>query len=228
MPEELELDLSNKRIRILYTELCHKFVSTNRISERALNMYFEADKTPQKKHINWMCKQYLQDSSRSEHIKDLVEAYQDCLIRNKTSITDIHLFKTYQDLEKEILRIDKEDIKSQIDKVVAAEVEVIYEDEEMLVFMPKNHAAAKKWSQDVKWCITGASMAWFSYYDNGNVFYFFLIKKTKTRWCVQVDANGERRLWDAEDHSHSIDEFEQLTGCKVLFESLPDDKKGQI
>jgi len=52
---------------------------------------------------------------------------------------------------------------------------------------------------------------------NGFKFYFIIVKKSGTRWCIEVDKDGNGKLYDTNDKQYDINKFEELTGVSINF-----------
>ena len=123
--------------------------------------------------------------------------------------------KPWDDFKEFIDKTKGEKSKSEEKKLQKLEgAELVFENDNWLVYKILTHAAAMLYGSGTKWCITQPDgKHWRNYTRKGSCFYF-LISKTKEKddqfykLAAQVkSSNGEITYWDALDLSHVGAEF---------------------
>jgi hypothetical protein len=198
-----------------------KYLEGGLVPEEVYKMYEDGDHTPKKKYLQWMLKQYVEDPSRPEHILDLVKAYDDLIVRRLVTNTDIYRYRTWGELEQEILQATEETERERdlgkLSSRKGEDAEVILDNEDFLIVKPSTLKGSSPWGQGIKqggdddkkkssrnepipgykaeWCTT-ASYGWDGHYvKNGELFYYIYDKKTGLKWCIQVYP----QRWSSED-----------------------------
>jgi hypothetical protein len=218
-----------KMVREGLKDIRKKYLEGGLVPEEIYKKYEEGDFTPKKKYLLWMLKQYVRDSSRPEHILDVVRGFDRMVRRRLIENPDIYQFRTYDEVDQAISAAEeKEEEKGQKKLSKEGDTEVIMDNPDFLIIVPNTHSAAKPWGQGAdpsssgayqggrkaKWCITGQKGHWDSYFRRGDKFYFIIDKKTNVKWCIQVSPDGRKTAWDQRDSSMRFEEWEKKVKWK--------------
>lgn len=189
------------------------YLKTEKISEDVFNILAERDPSPTKKYLEWMCKQYLLIQERPEHIGDVIKVYDNLINRSMVSDKDINNFKTLEDLEKVVSEASKKRSKTEISKKVKKNAEVILNDKDLFIVVPKSHAASCLYGKNTKWCTTGKTPTyWDAYTKKGVKFYYIINKKDDRKYAVAVYLDGKKEIFDEKDKSISFEELKNRLG----------------
>lgn len=121
-------------------------------------------------------------------------------IGSNLEVKDINLYKTMSELKKAFTDYDNK-VRREIKTVDDADV--IYEDDKMIVVMPKTYRASCQFGAGTKWCTTSSPSYYENYNEDAKLFYF--IDKTKPtsdktyKVALLQKYNGDRTYFNAVD-----------------------------
>jgi hypothetical protein len=89
--------------------------------------------------------------------------------RNLTKSSDIFQYKSERELEKELRDAKEKSFTKKLKKASAGEdFDKIWENDDMLIVVPKSHVGACKFGQGTRWCTASKTNNYFdSYYEKG-------------------------------------------------------------
>ena len=89
--------------------------------------------------------------------------------RNLTKSSDIFQYKSEEELEKELRDAKEKSFTKKLKKASAGEdFDKIWENDDMLIVVPKSHVGACKFGQGTKWCTASKTNNYFdTYYEKG-------------------------------------------------------------
>jgi hypothetical protein len=147
------------------------------IPSRTINSLEKSDKTATKKYLDYLCYLWL-TLRNAKQCSEMVTQFDSLLpyIENK----DIYspFYKEYKNFKKTIEQaiITKEE-KSFIRE---EHVDVIFENEEYIILIPKTHKGSLKYGANTKWCTASKhSPTTFTNYSNRGLLFYVIRKKTK-------------------------------------------------
>lgn len=156
------------------------------------------DKTPTKKYVGWMAKQWVLNTQKPQaekftpdELRNTIEEYEQFVQNRSTDKKDIFQFKSFSELKQEVDRLNS------MGRVSSSEMEndyeVIRDDNELVIMCPHTHAASRKLglsvfayrecekspgNKDSAWCTTYTNHEHFNgyYYTHNITFYYIKIK----------------------------------------------------
>lgn len=232
----------NKSSILENVKQANQYVQAGKLSPDNLKLLIQIDPTPTRKFVGWMAKQWINKTVTDiDVLRNTIEEYDTFLERGKTRTKDINLFKTFQDLEKEVDTINQSGDAVSI-KDLEKDYEVIVDNGNLLIIVPHTHEASRKLGlshfafrdcedggKDSAWCTTYKSPDHFNdyYYKHNVTFYYIkvrsqeLIDKLKQefpeRWeslvvtALAVLDNGEIDGYDGLDRQMKKDEINKFT-----------------
>jgi len=171
------------------------------------------DPSPRNKYVNWMIISYLKNNiKRLEDIPSRIgpalKIYMGLANKNKLKPEhkDINKISDIEDIIDEYKEIDvtsKSEIKDKYLK--SGEAELIYDDPEWKIIVPKTEEASCHYGINTRWC-TAATEAenMFDEYNKKGPLYIILQKSTNTRWQFQFETN---QFMDEKDRGINIFDF---------------------
>lgn len=123
-------------------------------------------------------------------------------IGSNLPVKDINQYKTMSELKKALSDYDNK-VRREIKTVDDADV--VYEDNQMIVVMPKTYRASCQFGSGTKWCTTSSPSYYERYNEDAKLFYF--IDKTKPtsdptyKVALLQKYNGDRTYFNAVDDS---------------------------
>ena len=196
-----------------------KYLETGKISQEDFAGLLFVDKTPSKKHIEWICKMYLEDKNFDEIILgELLEEFEK---RNKSlKEKDINKYQSISDLQNAILKAQETKIEKRIENL-KTKPEIVFQNNKVIVYRPRTMEEAIDLGRGTKWCISSSKENpttdvnfWNQYYDTElntiYVIFNFTVNSSSTEYnkykmAVVVNKHGNiDTLWDANDKSYTV------------------------
>jgi hypothetical protein len=156
------------------------------------------DKTPTKKYVGWMAKQWVVNKQKPQaeqftpdELRNTIEEYNQFVENRSTDKKDIFQFKSFAELKQEVDRLNSMGRMSSTE--MENDYEVIRDDNDVVIMCPHTHAASRKLGlsifayreckespsgKDSAWCTTYANHEHFNgyYYTHNITFYYIKIK----------------------------------------------------
>ena len=204
---------TTRRVFESLTQARKLYLDTEKIDKDTFNILADRDSSRTKKYIEWMCKQYILIGERPEHIGDVIKMFSDLTSKNLITDKDINSFKTLEDLEHVVNAASQKKSKTQISKDIKKDAEVVLDDENFFIVIPRSYDASKQYGANTKWCTAGKnSTYWDSYTGKGVQFYYIVNKKDNKKYAVAVYMNGKKEVFDELDKSISYKKLKTLLG----------------
>ena len=136
-------------------------------NDEILDRILEIDPTRTKKYSGWIAKNYKRNQwDDDQFVKEIITKYDNLVARKKIERSDINSFNSISDLDNYIRDIEKNTSLS--NKESRLNYDVILDNSEVLIVLPKSHDAARKLGMttfstginpqtgapDCRWCIT--------------------------------------------------------------------------
>lgn len=216
--------------------------------EAQIKQFADADPSGSLKYLTWQIRQLKLDEP-IEEIIELTNLFHNFVQR--LEIKDINRYITLADLREKIEGLAQS--KSSITKTAKAGAKKIYEDDKWLIVNPTTTDASKTYGKGTRWCISAsASHNYFESYAQKNLWFYFLIDKTKegvshgsfespahgsddalNKIAFPMNADGSvytHDIRDSKDILISIDQVEDHIGEKVwekMFAAIKADVSGK-
>jgi hypothetical protein len=172
------------------TEIISKW--SDKIHRATLNNFIEADKTPTKKYLDYLCKIWYHSRSLSNGsvnkpltsnslIKNVL-LFDNLLayIQNK----DIYSpqYSTYKELKTVVE--NAQTLKDENEFKREEHIDVILENDDILLLRPKTYKGSLKYGSGTRWCTASkhSAVTYNNYYRNGWLFYLIRKKPTNSDW----------------------------------------------
>lgn len=191
--EQIYYIVENKKVAL-------QLMEQGKISNEKFQEIEAADRSPTKKYMGWMAKQWATGSvSDMAALQNLIDEYHTFITRGvQLKYRDINQYKTFAELHAEIQALnDKGEGVS--NKAAADDYDTIQNDENLLIMSPHNYFASRKLAlkyfayrtlnpsggytygdngTDSSWCITYKNDQHFTdyYYSEGLTMYYIKVK----------------------------------------------------
>jgi hypothetical protein len=124
------------------------------------------------------------------------------VVGSNLQIKDINQYKGINELRNALTEYDNR-VRREIKTVDNADV--VYEDDELIVVMPRTYEASCQFGAGTKWCTTSSNSHFQNYSTDGKLFYFIDKKKPSSDPYYKVALlqkfTGDRTYYDAKDDS---------------------------
>lgn len=193
-----------------------RFVDSGQLPEDIFQKFVEGDPTRERgKYLDWMAKTYVATPERPDHMVDMIRAFHSFVQRKKIEKTDIHQYKSVEELETALNAAEKKKSKSEIRKKIKDEgAKVVMETDRVKIIVPETYEASKLYGQNTKWCTAAreTDREWKSYYRQGCKLYYIIDKKTKKKYAVLVYPSGQKHVYDELDNTIDFSVLEKELG----------------
>jgi hypothetical protein len=172
------------------TEIISKW--SDKIHRATLNNFIDADKTPTKKYLDYLCKIWYNSRSlsngsvnkplTSSSLIKYVLLFDNLLpyIQNK----DIYSpqYSTYKELKTVVE--NAQELKDENEFKREEHIDVILENDDILLLRPKTYKGSLKYGSGTRWCTASkhSAVTYNNYYRNGWLFYLIRKKPTNSDW----------------------------------------------
>lgn len=218
--------------------------------EAEIKQFADSDPSGNLKYLTWQIRQLKLDEPIAEII-ELTNLFHNFVQR--LEIKDINRYITLADLRDKIEGLAQS--KTATTKAIKAGAKKIYEDDRWLVINPTTTESSKTYGKGTRWCIAAsASHNYFASYAQKNLWFYFLIDKTKegvshgsfespshdggkesplNKIAFPMNADGTvytHDIRDSKDVLISIDQVEDHIGEKVwekMFAAIKADVNGK-
>jgi len=183
------------------TEVISKW--SDKIHKGTLNNFVEADTTPTKKYLEYLCKTWY--NSRSLHNGSLnkpttsynliknVLLFDSLLpyIQNKDIYSPQYFH--YNDLKTVVEKA--QELKDENEFKREEHIDIIIENDDVLLLRPKTYRGSLKYGSGTRWCTASkhSAVTYNNYYRNGWLFYLIRKKPTNSDWdkvAFYIRSNG--------------------------------------
>ena len=211
------------------------------ISQNLLSSFENNDPTPNKQYTPWIAREYvrgnikaLEDLSQIKAALELYHKYKntakfksffDLQPNGYNFVKDIGKI-TSDDLENVAALIDSEIVPQDISKDKnKGDAEVVYEDGDVRVIVPKNQDAACYYGQGTRWC-TAATKGenYFDNYNRNGPLYIIIPKKPKYQGEKYQLHINEKQFMDEKDDPVSLTKLKDYPGFLKLLKKELDDE----
>ena len=181
-----------------------QLVDAARLKPEELASLLAADPTPQKKYVGWMAKQWSNGSIKDMDIlRNTVEEFNTFAERGKTLKKDINQYTTFNDLKKEVEKLNLTGDNISAGELEKDFVDLTRENKGLIIMMPETHEASRK-----------LGLSTFAYRDckdeKGN------IKNKDSAWCTTYAAPD------------NFNNYYYIQDVSFLYIKVNDSSKGQL
>lgn len=200
------------------------YLNTNLVSQDVFDQIKDLDPSKNFKYLEKMIQMYLKDSPSIRELGRVFKEFDDLSKRNQISNTDINSYKSFKDIKNVSSSSlstykEKQELKSK-----SGDSDVVYEDDNVLVIIPRTHEATCKYGAGTKWCVTERSPRHYSDYKRALITHYFVIMKNldeshpNYKMAVNVDENG--KISECNNSKNSIITIKEVLKVSGLNKSL--------
>jgi hypothetical protein len=205
-----------------------KYLITNQISTEEFNLIKDLDPSKNFKYVEKMIDVYVKESPSLEELAKIFRDFDEMSKKNQLKNSDITSYGSFSDIQNTTQKTFSEYKEKQDFKAKGNEVDIIYEDDRVLVLIPRTREATCKYGSGTKWCITEEDPAHYFFYLSKSITHYFVIMKglpmddPDYKMAVSVTEDGGFECNDALDKSIPIEKVLEISGLdKSLFVSNP-------
>ena len=172
---------------------------------------YEGDKPIGGKYIEWMIRVFIRDHMSPSDINKfgVMKDFDKLINKNLIQQKDINQYKSVESVYDEVKKYEDVKTKSEQEKEEKKDADVIFENDRVLVVMPRSKESSCRYGANTKWCTSGTTYNYFnSYYYGKGVSLYYVIPKGEYlnkygKIAVAVNPNGDRTYYNAQDNSLS-------------------------
>lgn len=184
----------------------------------------EKDPTPNKQYVPWLVRMYskggvkYEDLNRHNMIGMHVEAKRRNMLRPEHK--DINRFKTYQEFEDVMFsNYDPDEVfGNEEDETEKPQAKKVFENDQVLIVVPENEAAACKYGKNTRWCTAAThSHNYFNHYNRMGPLYILIPKRPQ--------YEGEKYQLHFESGSYMDEDDSEVDIAEILNNRFGEDVK---
>jgi len=179
------------------------YLDTNKVPRDIFMQFEKGDNTKTKKYLDWMCREYVMDSSRPGHIVDVVRLYDNYAQRNliPQEYKDIYKYGL-NEIDTKLGELGDVKSKTEIEKEVKSNIEKVFENDKVLIVSPKTFEASCYYGANTKWCTAAKNREkWDSYASRGVKLYYIVFKEDNVKVAIAISIDGTKEVRDSLDNN---------------------------
>ena len=190
-----------------------KYLITNQISDEEFNLIKDLDPSKNFKYVEKMIDVYLKDSPDIQELGKVFKDFDEMSKKNQIKNADITSYRSFSEILDTTQKTFSEYEENQKLKSKANKIDVVYEDDKVLVLIPRTHEAVCKYGSGTKWCITEEDPKHYLRYKQNLITHYFVIMKglpmsnPNYKMAVSVTEDGGFECNDALDKSIPIEKY---------------------
>jgi ankyrin repeat protein len=175
------------------------------------------------KYIEKMVEFYINESPSISTLGQVFKDFDVLVQKNQVKNPDISRYKSLGELESVTQTAQSTYVAKKEYKEKLGDVDIVYEDDTVLVIIPRSREAVCKYGSGTKWCITGEDDVFYNQYRIDEVTHYFVIMKNLDisnphyKMAVSVHLDGTKECRDATD---GIIDFDFILSLSELDEDL--------
>ena len=213
-----------------------KYLDTQKIPKYTFDSIKELDPSPTFKYLEKMIEFYLAGNVKLERLEQIIHLFDVLADRNQIQPKDISLYKSWSELENSTEAANKKYMAKQVQKLKSKDADIIVNNENLLVVVPRTHEASCAYGAGTKWCTTSPEPRMFRQYTEiSQITLYYIIQKKETidneyyKMAVAVyppdddDVDAPQfECFDALDNPINFETVLDITGLdEWIFESKP-------
>ena len=207
-----------------------RFLKPGLVDQETFDKLKDLDPTPTFKYLDKIISFYISGTTMDD-IADVIPRFHTMSMKNQLKRTDINSYKKWEDLVSEITSSEYTYSKKQEFKASSKNADIVYENDDWIVLVPKTEEASCKYGAGTKWCVSAKENNMFNTYYKmwGVTIYMLLSKRLKPynpetgtgdkdyKMAVSINERGYKECNDSIDDRIS---FEYVLEKSGLPESL--------
>jgi len=205
----IKFSSKNKSIILESLKQAKQIMNKGLITQDELDNLMKIHPDPKKtnfKYLGWMIKQWANKTINNiDLLRNTIEEFDVFLTKGKTQIRDINYFKTFEDLQKEVVKLNNIGAKTSR-KDLEKDYDIVVNNSTLFIVSPHTHEASRKLgstyfadrvntdgSKDCVWCTTYANPSqWNAHYMQEKETLFYIRIRSKELLNLLIKKFGER------------------------------------
>jgi hypothetical protein len=223
------VNLLEKYIRLLLIEgrledVIKKYSNYHTVP--SIKLLAQKDPSGNNKYLMWMMDQYDKNNNDYELIIDLVNKFYKNQQRLKGDKRDLYKYNSLSDLESELSKVPDKSKRQQKKAVKREGADIVFENDEVVVLIPKTHEASCYYGSNTKWCTASKDdSSYFDDYLEEVTLYYILPKDGGEKVAVAVDEHNNKEIFDSGDNGERLswleDKLQQYNISSSIFKYIP-------
>ena len=221
------MNLLEKYIRLLLTEGRVDDVKKKypNYSDSAIKWLTNNDPSEDNKYIMWMA-DMLEVEDFEDSILKAVNEFHKLKPRLPKDKRDLYSYKTVKGLQDELDKLSDFSKRQQKKAVKKKGADIVFENDEVVVLIPKTHEASCYYGSNTKWCTAWKNnSSHFEKYLGEVTLYYILPKDGGEKVAVAVGENGDKEIFDYKNGGKSLnwleDKLQQYNIPSSIFKYIP-------
>lgn len=206
------LDFKSWRLNESLSSARERFLDKGLIDLEAFDQLKALDPTPSFKYLDKIIDFYLNDERSIEEIGQVISRFNELSKKNQLENKDINSYKDWNSLSSIVNSSNQNYIERKKIKDRAKDADVVYEDKNWLVVLPKTKEASCKYGANTKWCISADEKNMFDvyYHINGITTYIIIPKNSESqseKMAISVYQDGSKEAFDSGDNKIDVNDI---------------------
>lgn len=203
-----------------------RFLDRGVIDQETFDQLKALDPTPTFKYLEKIIDFYIKDKPSIEELGEAISRFHTLLGKNQIKTRDINAFKGFGQLKQEVEESSTSYSKKSEFKEKVKNADVVYENDDWIVVLPKTEEASCKYGSGTRWCISAKEDNRFNqYYSIGGVTIYVILSKKLKPWnpveetgdkdykiAVSVYPDGKKECNDSTDKHIDFEYVLEKTG----------------
>jgi hypothetical protein len=165
----------------------------------------ENDPSNNNAYLMWMVGQFIDHINNYESIIDTVNKFHKVKNKLPKDKRDLYKYEHLYQLKDEMGKVSDVSKRQQKKIVKKKGADIVFENDEVVVLIPKTHKASCYYGSNTKWCTASKDNS--SHFDNylGKVtLYYILPKDGGEKVAVAVDEDNDKKVFDSKDNGKNL------------------------
>jgi hypothetical protein len=198
-----------------------RFLKPGFVDQATFDQLKALDPTPTFKYLEKIIGFYLNDKVHIKELGQVVSRFHTLLNRNQVKTRDINAFKSFDQLSSEVQISDQGYSNKQETKVRKKEYDLVHEDKDWIVLIPRTHEASCKYGAGTKWCTSAKEVDHYRKYTVKGITLYYIISKHLSnddrfyKMAVAVGPNGKKECFNSKDEKIGFEDTLQKSGLSA-------------
>ena len=200
------MNLLEKYIRLLLAEGRLEDVRNKYFNNKDLvNNLSSQDPSGNNKYLLWMTRQVVYGGENEASVIDLVNKFHKNTQRLKGDKKDLYKYNSLSDLGSELSKVSDSSKRQQKKAVKKQGADIVFENDEVVVLIPKTHKASCYYGSNTKWCTAWKNnSSHFEKYLGEVTLYYILPKDGGEKVAVAVGEGDSKEVFDSKDNEKNL------------------------
>ena len=204
-----------------------RFLKPGLVDQSTFDQLKALDPTPTFKYLDKIIEFFI-SGTKIDELEKTISRFHMLLGKNQVKTRDINAFKTFDQLRSETQSSETQYASKQETKAREKDYDLVHEDQNWIVVIPRTEDASCKYGAGTKWCTSGEENNQYKNYTRSGITLYYIISKDLPKkdrlykMAVAVGPNGGKECFDSRDKGMQFKDVLEISGLDPsLFVSSP-------